>query len=454
MTLSDYLRVFRERWITIAVMILLGVGGSAALFYASPPEYTATSQLYVSAGNADNAQSAFIGAQLSAQRVTSYTELVKSPRVATEVIVDLALDMPTRDLSERLQATNQPDSILITVSFVDSSPELASSVVNAATRSLTRLVDELEAPQSPLLQQSVSLRVVEQASVPTQPSSPGVSRLLGLGLLVGLVAGVVGAIIRDAVDSRVKSLEQLEEIVDAPGIGQLGHDPKFAKSTVLVQSDTNSETSEALRQIRTNVSFIDVGNRNKVLIVSSAVPSEGKTTLLTNLAILTASAGARVLIVDADLRRPRVAEALGLESTVGLTTILSGRMSVQQSVQMWGGSLLDVIASGPVPPNPSELLASQYMAKLLSDLRVNYDLILLDTPPLLPVTDAAALAPLTDGVLFACKARSTSRAQVRAAATSVRSAGSSILGAVLTMADQSPNAIGYRPYYPTDVVRP
>ena len=183
--------------------------------------------------------------------------------------------------------------------------------------------------------------------------------------------------------------------------------------------------------------------------MTSPLPGEGKSTTIVNLAITLASAGTRVLLIEADLRRPRVADLLGLERTIGLTSVLTSRVSARQAVQPWGDGALDVIASGPLPPNPSELLSSCHMSALLADLRGQYDIILIDSPPLLPVTDAAAIAPETDGAILVCRYKTTTGAQVQAAVAALRAVSAPILGTVFAMVPSAgPRAYAqYNSYY-------
>jgi non-specific protein-tyrosine kinase len=153
--------------------------------------------------------------------------------------------------------------------------------------------------------------------------------------------------------------------------------------------------------------------------------------------------------VDADLRRPKIADLLGLESAVGLTNVLSGRIHADQAIQPWGGGALDVLASGPLPPNPSELLSSRHMKEMLADLRLRYDVVLIDSPPLLPVTDAAAMAPATDGAILVCRFKKVARTQIGAAADALAAVSAPLLGTVFTMVPRTgPRAYGqYNSYY-------
>jgi polysaccharide biosynthesis transport protein len=448
MTLNDYLRVLRERWLVILTAIVLGLGGAVGTWFLRPPEYTAALTMYVSAQTADTTSTAYQGAQLSEQRVKSYVELVGSPRVCQEVVQNLRLAESPDDLAERITAASSIDSVLIDVSVTDPSPKRAADIANSVGQSLTRLVDELERPVVPGALPPVAVRMVQPAVPPTEPSSTSLPVLLALGLVAGLAVGGGAALLRNALDASIKAPEQLRHVTSAPNLGIIAFDSQVPKRPLTVHEDQQAPRAEAFRQLRTNLQFVDVDHPRKVIVVTSSMPYEGKTTTLANLAIALASAGSRVLVIEADLRRPKLADLLGLDRTVGLTSVLAGRLGPAQAVQHWAGGGVDVLASGPLPPNPSELLASKQMARLLSELRTEYDTVLIDTPPLLPVTDAAAVAPATDGVVLVCRFRATSREQVSEAVQALPSA-TVLLGTVLTMVPPTgPRAYArYNAYY-------
>ncbi|TQM14796.1 polysaccharide biosynthesis tyrosine autokinase [Pseudonocardia kunmingensis] len=449
MTIQDYLRVLREQWLVVLLAVVLGLAGAAAAFFVRPPEYTARLTMYVSSQGGDSASAAYQGAQLSQQRVTSYVELVTSLRVSEEVAQQLQLTESPEALSKQITATSALDSVLIDVAVVDADPARAAELANTVGEVFTGLVDELERPVDPAAPQAVAVRVVQPAAPPSTPSSTGLPVTLALGLLAGLAVGVGGALARNALDTSVKSPEMLRDAAGAPNLGTIAHDAQVPKRPLTVHEDPQSPRAEAFRQLRTNLQFVDVDNPNKVLVVTSAMPSEGKTTTIVNLAIALASAGSRILLIEADLRRPKAADLLGLERTAGLTSVLSGRAAAEQVIQPWGGGMFDVLASGPLPPNPSELLASRHMEEMLRELREHYDVILIDTPPLLPVTDAAAVAPATDGAILACRFKQTTRFQVETAVQALEAVSAPLLGTVFTMVPNSgPRAYAqYNSYY-------
>jgi len=265
------------------------------------------------------------------------------------------------------------------------------------------------------------------------PVAPKPLRNLGLGLLLGLLVGVGLAVLRERLDTTVKSNAVLTELTSAPTLGTVVFDPSAKRAPLVAQAGGRSPRSEAFRQLRTNLQFINVDQPPRVVVVTSSVPDEGKSSTAVNLAMSIAQAGRTVLLVEGDLRRPRAAEYLGLEGAVGLTNVLVGQVGVDDVLQPWGVGGLWVLPSGSIPPNPSELLASQNMIELLDSLRTRFDVVVIDSPPLLPVTDGAVTAARADGALLVVRYGSTTRAQVSAAAAALHAVDAKLLGCVMNM---------------------
>ena len=227
-----------------------------------------------------------------------------------------------------------------------------------------------------------------------------------------MILGIGFALLRQVLDSKVRSDQDVRALSDSPLLGTIGFDDAVARHPVVVADEPMSAPSEAIRRLRTNLQFIGAANESKCVVVTSSVAGEGKSTTVINLAVSLALAGSRVILVDADLRRPSVAEYTGLEGGAGLTTVLIGRADVEDVVQIWRDTTLHILPSGQVPPNPSELLGSTAMGQLLEKLGASYDVVLLDSPPLLPVTDATVLTKMAGGALIVVGADLIHRAQL------------------------------------------
>lgn len=454
MDLQDYLRVLRKRWRLVVACVLIALGAAAAVTYQMKPSYSTTAQLYVSTRNsAGDIAGAYQGQLFSQAGVQSYTEIVSSPQVLDPVISSLGLQTTASQLAHRITASSPLNTVLIDVTVSDPSPAQAQAIANAAATQLARVIEQLETPASGGAS-PVKATVVQPATRPTAPVSPRKKLNLGLGLLVGLAIGIGGAVLRETVDRSVKTPDEMHELTDAPTVGLIGYDPEISRHPLAVISAPHSMVSESFRALRTNLQFLDVDQAPKLIAFTSSVPMEGKTTTVCNLAVALCQAGLTCLLVEADLRRPKVSEYMGLDSTVGLTTVLTGQVSLEDAVQRWGRDGLFVLPSGAVPPNPSELLGSRNMRNFLAQARATFDIVLLDTPPLLPVTDAAIVAKAGDGAILVAHAGATHREQVRRAAEALATVDAKLLGTVLTMVStKGPDAYQYGygyGYTPTD----
>jgi capsular exopolysaccharide synthesis family protein len=438
-TLSGFLQVLRDRWKPVLASFLLGLALAGVLTWTATPVYASTVVMFVSAQEqSDDNTGAYQGSLMSQQKVKSYAQLLTSGRLRGEV----ADRTGTPVAAGAITASTKPDTVLLTATVADPSPQRAKLLADAIGATFPALVAELERPADGKAP-SVAVRVVEPADLPTSPVSPLPMINLTVGGLLGLIGGVVLGLARNAMDNTVKSVATMEDLTGVPSLGTIAYSVESSHRPLIVHEPAGAPRAEAYRQIRTNLQFVDVDRPPRVVAFTSSLPAEGKTTTVCNLAIALARAGKQVAIVDADLRRPRIAENLGLEGAAGLTTVLIGRARLDQVLQPWGPDRVTVLASGPVPPNPSELLASQHMADLLAELSERFDYVLIDTPPLLPVTDAALLARSYDGVLLIVRHGRTSRAQVRGAVAALTAVSGNILGAVLTM---TPKSGGRRKY--------
>jgi capsular exopolysaccharide synthesis family protein len=442
-TLSGFLQVLRERWKLVLAGLLLGLGVATIVTWSVTPVYASTVVMFVSAQEKqDDATGAYQGSLMSQQKVKSYAQLLTSGRLRG----DVAKRTGTPVEAGAITASSKPDTVLLSATVTDPSPARARELAEAVGATFPTLVAELERPADGA-RASIAVRVVEPPGLPAAPVYPQPLVNLTIGGLLGLLAGLVAALVRNAMDNSVKSIQVMEELTGAPALGTVAYSAETAARPLIVHEPAGAPRAESYRQIRTNLQFVDVDHPPKVVAFTSSLPAEGKTTTVCNLAIALAQAGKRVAVVDADLRRPRIAENLGLEGAAGLTSVLIGRATLDQVLQPWGLAGVSVLTSGPVPPNPSELLASQHMADLLDELSRRFDFVLLDTPPLLPVTDAALLASRYDGALLIVRHGRTSRAQLRAAMSALTAVSAKVLGAVLTMTPRTGGGRSYGYYH-------
>lgn len=431
MSIRGYLLLLRERWPILVVAVLLGAGAAGAAWNLTPRQYTATLVMYVSAQPTNPADTTYTLGLLSQQRVASYVQLIMSEDVAADVARRLRL--PPGEVRSQISASTSPDTVLIEVQAEGPSPQEVAAVANAVGDVVPNMVDRLEQPLSGPGAPRVAVRTLQSAAVPTAPSSIGLKSALALGVLAGAVVGLGCMLARNALDTSIKSLQQLRAASGVPVLGVVQSDSGVPKRPLTVFEDTGSPRAEDFRKLRTNLHLTAPDDPGRLILVTSPGHGDGKTTTACNLAIATAAAGSRVLVVEADLRRPRVAELLGLDRTTGLTNVLVGEVPFESAVQSWSSGLLDVLTTGQLTSSPSELLGSQQMRDLLTALGEQYDVVLIDAPPLLPVADAAVLAPLTEGVVLVCRYGRTTSTHVTSAVEALDAVSAELLGTVLTM---------------------
>ena len=312
---------------------------------------------------------------------------------------------------------------------------------------------------------SSNVRIVDPASAPTAPATPNIPRNLLMSLLVGLAGGVSLAFILESRDNTVHSLEQAQMITALPSLAVIPLASGSSRSLRQVKRRTRtvaasaaslqpkSQIAEAYRALRTSILLSRAGQSAKVLMVTSALPQEGKTTTSVNLAIVLAQREARVLLIEGDMRRAGVSQIFDFDSDIGLSTVLGGNTAVEAAIRSVPGvPNLSVLPAGPVPANPSEMLASARMKDLLASLDPQFDYIIIDTPPALSVTDAVLLSKLADSTLLVIRAGVTSKAALRRVYDVLAQVDAHIMGVILNAADfHEPDAYyygsRYRGYY-------
>ncbi|HEY6770715.1 MAG TPA: polysaccharide biosynthesis tyrosine autokinase [Candidatus Sulfotelmatobacter sp.] len=314
---------------------------------------------------------------------------------------------------------------------------------------------------------SSNIRVVDAARPPSFPITPNVPRNLKLGLLLGLVLGVGLAFVLESVDTSVKNIEEVSEITTLPALGTIplqisgaGHLRKRLKimpteavkvvlPSLVAFACPKSEAAEAYRALRSSILLSSWGSPPKVILVTSALPQEGKTTISANSAVVLAQSGSRVLLIDADLRRPSIHRLFGLQSRVGLSSLISGVAEVKDVVRQDSHvPNLSIVPAGPIPPQPAELLGSRVMKDLLTNWRNEFDHIVIDTPPCLSVTDAVVLSPEADQIILVARSGETTKTALRRACNVLLQVNARVMGIVLNALNMhSPESYYYGKQY-------
>lgn len=428
--LHGYLRALRRNWWLVLLATCLGTGIGLFFVKQSTPRYESSVTFFVST-SAQGSPNAVQLDQYAQRRVNSYVELLSSDSLAQMIVDDTKIDLTPAQVATKITATAQPETVILTATVTDSQPDRSLQIAESVGREFGTMIDQLENAGSEGTPK-VKLNVTSGPALNPVPVAPKTTMMIALGFVVGLTLGVIAAILREVMDKTIRSAEDLRTISDVPVLGTIGYDRNSKKAPLIVDSNARSVRAEAYRQIRTNLQFIDATKPVGVFVLTSSMPDEGKTTTAVNLAIAFADYGKRVLLIEADLRRPKVADYLDIERSVGLSNVLVGQVAVDDVLQPWGRGRLTVLPSGTLPPNPSELLGNPAMSDLVARLRRSYEIIIIDAPPVLPVTDAAVMSRLADGVVVIVRFGKTTRNQLAASLRSLDAVDARVLGTVMT----------------------
>jgi succinoglycan biosynthesis transport protein ExoP len=432
MEIKQYLRVLRAHWVLIAVFTAVCILAAGAYTLTRESVYAADTQLFVSAKSETSGVSpseVYQGGLASQSRADSYARIVSSPPVVDAVIEELDLSRSTASVQSAITATVPSGTVLIDVTVEDESPQQAKEIADALGEEFPRFVDTLErAPETD--ESPVEITVTSPAVLPRSPESLPTAVYLVAGGLLGLILGVAAAVVREVLDTRIRDDDAAEAVAGARVLGHIPRDAGAAIRPLVVVDEPDSPEAEAYRRLRTNLRVVTIDQGHRSLLITSAASGEGKTLVAANLGFAFAQAGHRVALVDADLRRPRLAGLLELEPAPGLSDLLSGE-ETEEPMHYEHELPLEVLTAGTPPPNPSELLESDRFGALLDRLTERAELVIVDSPALLPVSDAAVIARMTAAVLMVARVPSTRAEALDAAAESLRAVGKQPVGAVL-----------------------
>ncbi|WP_168211659.1 polysaccharide biosynthesis tyrosine autokinase [Ruania zhangjianzhongii] len=443
--LRDYLTVIRKRWLAIVTVTLGVLALSAAVTLAATATYTARTSLFFAVEGSASVSDLAQGTTYTQRQVESYSEVATSPYVLEPVIETLGLGTDVETLAQQIDVTVPENTVIIEIAVESEEPQQAADLANAVGTELAAAVSDLS-PDGGEQGESIRATMISAATAPGSPSSPNTPRNLALGLVLGLFAGVGLALLFEVLNTKVRTETDAARVTDASVVATIGYDDTASAHPLTVHAAPDSARSESYRRLRTNLQFLDLADEAGTIVITSSLPQEGKTTTAINLAIALAEAGTRVLVVDADLRRPQVAKYMQIEGKVGLTTVLIGRATLASVVQPWGNNNLHVLPSGRIPPNPSEVLGSQAMEQLIDTAAEQYDVVLLDSAPLLPVTDGAILASRASGALLVVGSNIVHQAQLTKSLQTLEAVDGRVLGLVLNKV-QKKHTDGYTAYH-------
>ncbi|PWJ56043.1 capsular exopolysaccharide family [Quadrisphaera granulorum] len=430
MELVDYVVLLRRRWLVLVLGGMLGGVLGVVSTVGQPDSFRAEATVFLSLDRGGSVSELAQGSSYTQGIIQSYVLLVTTPTVLQPVIDELGLDTTPQRLAKNITASSPVETVVIEIGATAGSARGAADVANAVASQLAVAVSDLE-PSASSNSERIKVTTIAPASPPPFAFAPQRKLMAVLGLAAGLGLAVLFVVLRELLDTKVRTEEDVALVTEAPVLGAISERAGSEPELVPFSGDAGSPRGESYRRLRSNVQFMNLEGTSQVVVVTSSSAGEGKSTTAVNLAVTMAGAGARVLLIDADLRRPTVAKILGLVGEAGLATVLSGRAALADVLQPVGPQRMDVLTSGETPPNPNELLGSHQMGVLLQAAREQYDVVVLDAPPLLPVSDAAVLAAQADGALLVVNGSMTTRKHVETSIQSLLMARARLMGVVL-----------------------
>lgn len=423
----------RKFWWMIVLVAAVGAAGSYGYASLQPAMFQATTSLYFALNQGTSASDLNQGSAYTQSQMLSFAQLVTSSRVLDPVIEELDLDTTPRALARSIEVSIPQSTVTLRVTGMAEDSEAAADLANAVAEQLIVVVQDV-APKDPQGASTITAEIIDDAVPPPFQFSPNKPRDALLGAFLGGILGFAGALLIGVLDTRVRNEESLAQSGGDPVLGVVSKAPLLAARGIAVAHEPLGHTSEEFRRIRSALAYANVNSQVKVLLVTSGMPGEGKSTVSVNLAMTLAGLQYSVLLIDADMRRPRAHEHAGIDGSIGLTSVLLDEVDFAVAKHRVADSTLDILPAGTVPPNPAELLTSSRMSQLLEFAAADYDFVVIDSPPILSVADATLFATQTDGVILVVDATKTRRAALTKSIKSLESGGARILGTVLNRA--------------------
>jgi capsular exopolysaccharide synthesis family protein len=435
------LGILRRRWAFVLAGALIGVILSGIVALQTPEKYRAVSRLFVKVPPAENASpgTELDGVRLSGQLLASYAKVIDSQAALQLVRKDLDDKFTEKELKDKIDAVPVAATLLLDVRATDDDPDNAADIANAAAAGLSQVIGDLTGTST----SQVRATIIDRAEVPDEPLSKPVQGLW-IGGLAGLVLGLVAGVAIDTLDRSIREPREAADAFETTFLGSVPRQRGLSAAPLSVLKP-GSAAGESYRVLRTAIRFRDTGEPVRSILITSGAAGDGKSTIAANLAVSLAQDGARVILIDADLRRTRMDRIFRLPEGPGLSDVLLGKVTLDSALAPFGTGLR-ILRTGLAQVNPSEALGSTAMANLLEQTMQIADFVIVDAPPTLPVADPQVLSAICDATIIVARWGKTTLHAAEATRQSLANVGANVLGVVLNAEGGGPSANYYRHY--------
>lgn len=419
-----------KRWYVVVLAALLGATLAFAASTFVTPVYSSSTSLFFSLRTGGTASDVNQASAYTQNQMLSYAHLATSSIVLDKVVSDIGPQITKTQLRGNINVSAPQNTVILDIKVSTTNRELSARIANSVAANLKLAVATIS-PAESTNQATVAANVIEPAVPAVFQSSPNKKKNALLGGVFGTGISLLAIFLSVVADTKIRSVEALKSMSNIPLLGTVDRNRKSPDNRPVAVRVPNSAATERFRHILAGLRFASASHTMTAIALTSAMPSEGKTLTSLNLALVMAETKSRILLIDADLRRPQVGSYIGFDSTVGLTTVLVGDTTLDVAVQRFGNSTLDILTAGAVPPNPAELLGSARMQTLVTAARESYDFVIIDTAPVLSVADVAVIAQLLDSVVLVVDSTKLRKAQLEQAAETLENAGTHVSGIIL-----------------------
>ncbi|WP_283672588.1 polysaccharide biosynthesis tyrosine autokinase [Clostridium perfringens] len=446
--IKEYLQLIRKRMkIIVAIVIASILIVSIKTFFFTTPIYEAQTTIIINNLLGKSSQLTKEDISYSQLLGETYKPIVKSRKVAEEIKKNLNLEEDYHAISNSIDI-NSVNGPVMNITVKNADPKVAREIANEVP---VVFGGELEN-----ISKVDGVQVIDEALLPTQPISPNKFRNLALGGIIGVVIAIFVVLLLDYFDNKVKTPEELEDILDTSLLGVIPfeneEERKKYEGNVTIIGNSKSSVSEAYRNTRTNIQFSNLDENLNVIAITSSKPSEGKSTMISNIGAAFGNLeNKKVLIIDCDLRNPSIHRMFGLSNAIGLTDVLIGNKTFNQCVQNTEVKNLKVLTTGNIPNNPAEILNSNRMRSFVEETKEHFDYVFIDTPPIGIVSDAGIVSTYSDGIILVAASNEVDDNVIKIAKERLVKVNANIIGCILNKFDyKNHNEYEYYGYYYSD----